>query len=106
MWKGKEVKVLNDCDILKDQIPVFISRVTERSECINALDLSIGGEQMNRKDTLGRQLRIVHFKNLLQDREKTKKFSRVQVTLTAKVDNRYLQTQFFVEVSQPSEASP
>ena len=103
MWKGKEVKVLNDCDILKDQIPVFISRVTERSECINALDLSIGGEQMSRKKTLGKQLRIVHFKNLLQDREKTKKFSRVQVTLTAMVDNRYLQTQFFVEVSSCSK---
>ena len=70
-WKGRIVKVVEDCDILKDQIPVYISRVTKETECIEWLDLMIRGEAMPRKNTHnGQRKSVVIFENSLLQEEK------------------------------------
>ena len=91
-WKGDYVKVLEDCDVLKDPIPVSISSVANATECINFLDLSINGEQLKRKQTEGKTMSGVTFENSLQYKAEMIQMKRVKVALTAKVErsgNKY-----------------
>ena len=52
-WKGTNVRVVEDCDILKDQIPVHISKVAENAECIRSMLLDINGEQRRKHTPMG-----------------------------------------------------
>ena len=37
VWKGNNIKVVDDCNILNNQIPVSVAKLTERSKYIKAL---------------------------------------------------------------------
>ena len=99
---GEIIKLVEDCDILKDQIPVYISRVVENTECIEWLDLSINAEEMPRRQTWnGKRKSVVTFKNALQDREVYRQYGRVPVTVSAKVSwlRGHFTTVFSVDAS-------
>ena len=101
-WKRTTVKLVEDCDILKDQIPVYISRVTEQTECIEWLDLMFRGEAMPRTRTNdGKRKSVVTFENSLQDRELYTQLTRVKVFVSAKVSwlRKYFSTEFTVDAS-------
>ena len=87
------MKVLEDCDLLKDQIPVNISRVAEGTQCIEWLDLQIGGDNMERKyNTDGKQLSDVTFENLPGAREAYKQLTQISVILSLWAPTRYDKT--------------
>ena len=99
---GEIIKLVEDCDILKDQIPVYISRVVENTECIEWLDLSINAEEMPRRQTWnGKRKSVVTFENSLQDREVYRQYGLVSVTVSAKVSwlRGHFQTLFYVDPS-------
>ena len=99
---GEIIKLVEDCDILKDQIPVYISRVVENTECLEWLDLSINAEEMPRRQTWnGKRKSVVTFENSLQDREVYRQYGLVSVTVSAKVSwlRGYMATQFYVDPS-------
>ena len=84
------MKVVEDCDLLKDQIPVNISRVAEGTQCIEWFDLQIGGDNMERKyNTDGKQLSDVTFENLPGAREAYKQLTRISVILSLWAPTRY-----------------
>ena len=80
----KEVKLLNDCDILKEQLKLAdaVERITNKFMCITNIELNIAGVQMQRwKNVAGQGLtgRAVTFKNLLHEQNRHRQ-ARVIVT--------------------------
>ena len=47
-WKGDGSKLIEDCDILKDYVKILLNEMTERTECIEFVDLAIDDEQSPR----------------------------------------------------------
>ena len=81
-WKGNEIKVVEDCDVLKDEIQVELFRLTNKSECITFADLSIQGKWMETwYNEKGGKNRIVHFENTFKEMRSntTRSSSRVEV---------------------------
>merc|ERR1712037_35173 len=67
-WKGNKIKVVEDCDVLKDEIQVELFRLTNKSECITYADLSIQGKWMETwYNVKGGKNRIVHFENTFKE---------------------------------------
>ena len=67
-WKGNETKVVDNCEILKDEIQVKLFRLTNKSECITFADLSIQGKWMETwYNEKGGKNRIVHFENTFKE---------------------------------------
>ena len=68
----KQVKLLNDCDILKEQLTLAdaVEGIANKFVCITFIELNIAGVQMKRwKNVAGKGLtgRAVTFKNLLHE---------------------------------------
>ena len=65
----KDVKLLDDCDLLKDKLTLkpMVGRIADRTECIDYIDLNIDGTQMERWMNGGESFegRSVTFKNKL-----------------------------------------
>ena len=102
-WKGKEIKVVDDCELLKDNITVKLLMITHKSECINFADLSIQEEWMNTwHNVKGGKNRIIHFENTLKDQDSITSNSRVDVTFRVTLlgngfDTKYFTTQFSLD---------
>merc|ERR1712012_138900 len=47
-WKDPGIKLMEDCDILKNKVKILLNEMTERTECIDFVDLAIDGEQSPR----------------------------------------------------------
>ena len=47
-WKEKGAKLMEDCDIQKDQMKVWVNDTTDRTECITSVFLMIDGEPMTK----------------------------------------------------------
>jgi len=80
----KEVKLLNDCDILKEQLKLAdaVERIANKFMCITFIELKIAGVQMQRwKNVAGQGLtgRAVTFENLLHEQNRHRQ-ARVIVT--------------------------
>ena len=41
-WKGEAVKIIADCDILKERIPIHIGRLQSQENCFKKVVLKIG----------------------------------------------------------------
>ena len=99
-WEGNNIKVVDDCDILNNEILVSVAKLTDKSECIKELYLDIEGEAIGVwRNTAGRNVNEVAFKNLLSDRLEKIKTPSLLVTVTAKVlePPRDLTTQFTID---------
>ena len=101
-WKTRDVKPIEACDLLKDLIPVWISKLTNRSECISSLELTIGEMKMKTNHIFdGYPQQHIFFENLLADGEATIQ-QKPYVTVFARVNGeggKYLQTNFNLEAS-------
>ena len=80
----KQVKLLNDCDILKEQLKLAdaVERIANKFMCITFIELNYAGVQMQRwKNVAGKGLtgRAVTFKNLLHEQNRHRQ-ARVIVT--------------------------
>ena len=102
-WKGNGTRVVENCDVLKDEIKVKLFRLTNKSECINYADLSIQGEWMETwYNTKAEQKRIVHFQNTFKDLQSITSNSRVEVVFRAtllqnNLDMKEFKTQFLLD---------
>ena len=102
-WKGNEIKVVEDCDVLKDEIQVKLFRLTNKSECITYADLSIQGKWMETwYNVKGGKNKIVHFENRLKEKHSNTSSSRVQVVFRVTLlQNDFVMdhftTQFFLD---------
>ena len=99
-WKTRDVKPIEECDLLKDLIPVWISKLTNRSECISSLELTIGEMKMKTNHIFdGYPQQHILFENLLADGEVTIQ-QKAYVTVSARVKGgggKYFQTNFNLE---------
>ena len=89
-YDQKGVKLLDHCDILKDQFTLNIGIITDKTECINRIYLNIGGTNM--KTWTGNASDEVTFENKLAVRKR-----QVWVTLTARNNKRpdiYFRSEF------------
>lgn len=82
-WNGdmKQVKLLNDCDITKDQFTLegSVGRITHKTECITFIDLLIDGVDMRWKNVDGSPFITVTFENLLHEQNRHRQ-ARIMVT--------------------------
>ena len=101
-WKEKGVKLMADCEILKDQMKVWVNELTDRAECIISIFLVINGEQMPTWLKIGSSKpHWIKFENTLSNRTKMSQ-SSVTVTVTARNPNaghdQDFSTQFTVKI--------
>ena len=79
----KQMKLLQDCDIIKEKMTLLqtVGRITDKTECIDSIDLHIDGVKMGRWYTGGKPLtgRKVTFDNMLP-KENRRRQAKVNVT--------------------------
>ena len=102
-WKEKGVKLMADCEILKDQMKVWVNELTDRTECIKSIFLVINGEQMPTWQKAGSSKPYwIKFDNTISNRTKMSQ-SSVTVTVTARNPNagheQDFSTQFTVKTT-------
>ena len=101
------MKPIEACDLLKDLIPVWISKLTNRSECISSLELTIGETKMKTNHIFnGDPQQHILIENLLADGEVTIQ-QNAYVTVSARVKGtggKYFQTNFNLEASNCTSA--
>ena len=85
----KQLKLLDDCDITKEQLKLSDSvvRITDKTECITFIDLHVDGVVMKRWNNVGGKPlagRAVTFDNLLHEQNRHR---RANVMVTARNPN-------------------
>ena len=76
-WTGEDVKAVDDCDIFNDQLSVKVSRLTNKSECIEVHSLKVGELEREMKYNMkGEAQNVVNFTNKLSAAE-----AKEQVTI-------------------------
>merc|ERR1711971_737897 len=85
-WTGNDVKVIDDCDILKKKVTVHLDRLTTRRPCLQSVVVEMTNSEVRSKKHLGNPApgnqRTISFENPLARENRCLSTS---VSLTAKV---------------------
>ena len=84
-WTGNEVKAIDDCDILKDEVTVHFDRLAERRNCLNHVKVEMGFlPDQKRTVNMGRPIsgdeKTAKFDNPLSKEERCKAISKILIS--------------------------